>query len=51
MKIYIIKYETYSGNVFTDEIAAHDQESAKCQLLNCKEIYWIRLKSSIHFKP
>ena len=46
MKKWIVKYETYSKNVFVCEITGFDKQSAIETLLNCKEIYWIeRLKS------
>jgi hypothetical protein len=48
MKKYLINYENYSGKVNTTTIEAWDEESAKEQLINCKEIYWIKpIKSQI----
>lgn len=43
MKTYSIKYETYSGNVYTVAKAGYSQQHAENQLINCKEIYWTKL--------
>ena len=41
MKKYLIKYESYTGNVFTVEVRGFDKQVAISQLSNCKEIYWL----------
>jgi hypothetical protein len=47
MKEYLVKYETYDGNVLTKRVVAHDRESVHCALNNCKEMYWVRLSSCV----
>lgn len=43
MTVYQIKYEDYRGNVFVENISAHDERQAKERLKHpYKEIYWIR---------
>lgn len=41
MKKWLVKYQTYKGDVFTEEVSGFDKQSAISRLLNCKEIYWI----------
>lgn len=42
MKTWLVKYETYDGNVQTVTVKHYDKQSALSQLVNCKEIYWIK---------
>lgn len=42
MKRYLVKYEDYGGDVHTTNVTGWDEQSAREQLINCKEIYWVR---------
>lgn len=42
MNKYLIKYETYLGNVLTIEVYGYSQQHAESQLFNCKVIYWTK---------
>lgn len=47
MKEYIIKYETYEGNVLIKTVIGYDKNSALAALCNCKEVYWCKLSSAV----
>jgi hypothetical protein len=42
MKKYLVKYESYTGNVYTVEVSGFDEQTVISKLLNCKELYWIK---------
>lgn len=42
MKKYTIKYETFNKDVKVVEKYGYSKEYVKSQLINCKEIYWIK---------
>ena len=44
MKQFEIKHETYTGKVKVVTKTGYDEQHAKNQLVNCREVYWCKKK-------